>query len=286
MEQLIAHINRSGKSVQSSICHDDAPRLLQLKQDEIHLWCCDDTQVKDAALLQHYRTWLDEVELGRLRRFHFARHRHQFLVTRALVRYALSSYLPSTGPAAWRFGTNDYGRPMLAHPGMVASGLEFNLSHTHCLAVLAICHSGELGVDVEYHRRPCDATLLSDRFFSPLEARQLKALPESQQRQRFFDHWTLKEAYIKARGMGLAIPLSSFSFDLSAPGAIGFGVEPEAGDRGEGWRFWQLRPNATHKIAVAHRAGESAVMTKLRCLQVVPNVSIKPVDYTVFNSTR
>lgn len=270
----------------SSSHPDDTPGLPQLNQDEIHLWCCDDTQIKDAALLQHYRTWLDDVELSRLRRFYFARHRHQFLVTRALVRFALSSYHSSLGPADWRFGTNDYGRPMIANRQAAASSLEFNLSHTRRLAVLAICHGGELGVDVEHHRRPCETALLSDRFFSPDEARELKALPESQQRHRSLDHWTLKEAYIKARGMGLAIPLDSFSFDLSSPGGIGFSVEPEANDRADGWQFWQVRPNATHKIAVAYRAGKAPLTMKLRYFQVVPDVSIKPVSYTVFTSSR
>jgi 4'-phosphopantetheinyl transferase len=264
---------------------DNTYRLPRLKQNELHLWCCDDTKIKDAALLQRYGTWLNEMEMSRLRRFYFAIHRHQFLVTRALVRFALSSYQPSLGPADWQFGTNDYGRPVIANRQMVANNLEFNLSHTRGLVVLAICRGGELGVDVEHQRRKCDATLLADRFFSPAEASKLKALPESQRRHRFFDHWTLKEAYIKARGMGLAIPLDSFSFDLSSAGEIGFGVEPEAGDRSEGWQFWQIRPNATHKIAVAHRNGEAPSAITLRYFQVVPEVSVKPVNYTVFNSS-
>lgn len=270
----------------SSIQHDDTPGLRQLKQDEIHLWCCDDTQVKDAALLQHYSTWLDDVERSRLRRFYFARHRHQFLVTRALVRFALSSYHSSLEPADWRFGTNDYGRPMIANCQMVESNLVFNLSHTLRLAVLAICHGGELGVDVEHHRRPYDAKLISDLFFSPVEVRALKALPESQQRHRFLEHWTLKEAYIKARGMGLAIPLDSFSFDLSSPGGIGFVVEPEAGDKADRWQFWQVSPNATHMIAVAHRAGKAPLTIKLRSFQVVPNVSVQLANYTVSSRSR
>lgn len=268
------------------INHDDTPVRPQLKQDEIHLWCCDDTQVKDDVLLRHYSTWLDNVELGRLRRFYFAEQRHQFLVAHALLRFALSSYHSSLGPADWQFGTNDYGRPMIANPRMVESNLVFSLSHTRRLTVLAICHSGELGVDVEYCRRSWDAVPLSDQFFSPVEARDLKTLPGSQQSQRYFDYWTLKEAYMKARGLGFALALDSFSFDLSLPGKIGFSVEPGAGDRKDGWQFWQTRPNATHRIAIAHRIDEAPQRIKLRHFKAVPNVSIKPVNYAVVSSSR
>lgn len=270
----------------SSVDFDNTHNLPQLGKDEIHLWCCDETAIRDDVLLQHYMTWLNEVELGRFNRFYFARHRHQFLVARALVRFALSSYQPSLSPGDWYFNANEYGRPAIANPGMPDGSLEFNLTHTPGMAVLALCHAGELGVDVEYQLRSTDATLLADRFFSPDEARKLKALPEAQRKDRFFDLWTLKESYIKARGMGLAIPLGSFSFELSSPGEIGFGVEPEAGDRAEGWQFWQVRPNATHKIAVAHRMGDTPVETRLKYFEVVPDVSVNPVDYTVFSSSR
>ena len=269
----------------SDIHHVDTPILPQLEQDEIHLWCCDDTQVKDASLIHHYRAWLDDVELDRLGRFYFAEHRHQFLVARALVRFALSTYHSSIGPADWRFGSNDYGRPTIVNRELVASDLVFNLSHTRGLIVLAFCHGGELGVDVEHCDKSCDNTLLSDQFFSPVEAAALRALPISQQRFRTLDHWTLKEAYIKARGMGLAIPLDSFSFDLSSPGGIDFSVETEAGDRADGWQFWQVEPDSAHKIAVAHRAGDTPSTIKLRFFEAVPHASVKPVNRTVISST-
>ncbi len=266
--------------------HDDTPVRPQLKQDEIHLWCCDDTRIKDAVLLRHYSTWLDDVELGRLERFHFAEHRHQFLVSHALLRFALSSYHSSLGPADWQFSTNDYGRPMVANRRMAGNNPVFSLSHTRGLVVLAICRSGELGVDVEFCRQFGDAARLSDQFFSAGESRDLNSLPESQQGQRYFDYWTLKEAYMKARGLGFAIPLRSFSFDLSLPGKIGFSVEPGAGDRKEGWQFWQTRPNTTHRIAVAHRTDEVPQRIKLRYFKAVPDVSIKPVNYAVVASSR
>ena len=121
-----------------------------------------------------------------------------------------------------------------------------NLSHTDGLVALAVAKT-PVGVDVEDLQRRGRTVELSDRFFAPSEARALRALPEAAQRSRFFDLWTLKEAYIKARGQGLAIPLASFAFDLDH-GPLAF--QPQPGDPII-WQFARMDPTPRHRLALA-----------------------------------
>src|SRR6516225_6152650 len=108
---------------------------IPLPASEIHLWLAFYDEIGEASLHDAYRELLDAGELAQARRFYFARDRLRYLVSRALVRTVLSRYAPI--PAAdWIFSTNCYGRPEIANAEMRASGLTFNLSHTHSLIVL------------------------------------------------------------------------------------------------------------------------------------------------------
>ena len=91
----------------------------------------------------------------------------------------------------------------------------FNLSHSHGIALYALTRGREIGVDIEYFRPDVEAGKLAERFFSPREAAVLRALPEHLRREGFFNCWTRKEAYIKAEGKGMAIPLSAFDVSLT-----------------------------------------------------------------------
>ncbi len=162
-----------------------------------------------------YRQLTTPDENERMARFVFERDRWQFLITRALVRTMLSRYA-TVAPADWRFITNEYGRPeVLDRPAGVAD-LRFNLSHTDGLIACAVTVGREVGVDVERITRAVTHDI-PGRFFAPREVADLRALPEHDQPRVFFDYWTLKEAYIKARGMGLSLPLSDFAFCLRPP---------------------------------------------------------------------
>lgn len=201
------------------------------------LWICENEAVQDQDLLNTYAGWLSEEEKQRWQRFRFARHRQQFLVARALVRSTLANYL-DTHPASLVFSQNQWGKPALQPE---VAGLQFNLSHTDGLVVLAVYEGTEenllLGVDVENLERKAETGDLARRYFSEDEFQALQALDEAQQRQRFFDLWTLKEAYIKAVGMGLSIALDSFSFRFGDE--VGIGFSPEREDDSRLWRFWQ-----------------------------------------------
>lgn len=167
-------------------------------------------------LFAAYESLLTEDERVRHQRLRFERDKRQFLATRALVRTVLSCYEPAVSPSEWRFAIGERGKPSISEPAS-ASGWHFNLSNTRGLVVCAVSgvHS-RLGVDVERLDRSNDLLALADRYFSPMEVSELRTLSSSEQPSRFFDYWTLKESYIKAHGLGLAIPLDSFSFLLGA----------------------------------------------------------------------
>src|SRR5690606_33310169 len=105
-------------------------------------------------------------------------------------------------------------------PGQTDVPLVFNLSHTDGLIACAVSRGREVGVDVEWLDRRGGDIDVADRFFSRYEVQALYAQPPERRRDRFFRYWTLKESYIKARGMGLALPLDRFSFELDRGGAI------------------------------------------------------------------
>jgi 4'-phosphopantetheinyl transferase len=226
----------------------------ELAPGEAHVDWILTAQAHDDVLASAYLALLDEGERARHDRYLFQRSKDEFLVTRALARTTLSRYA-DVDPRAWRFRFNAYGRPEIDGPGDHA-GLRFNLSNTFGLVVCMVARDIDVGVDVEDVERRGQTTAIADRFFSPQEVAALHQVPEQAQRSRFFDYWTLKEAYIKARGMGLAIPLAHFSFSFEADaGGISIGFDPRLDDDPLAWQFWQLRPTERHVISAALRRG-------------------------------
>jgi 4'-phosphopantetheinyl transferase len=199
------------------------------------------------------RALLDSDEQRRADRFLFARDRDTFIAAHALVRRALSRYV-DLPPQLWQFQLGPYGRPEIADA--LPSGLprlRFNLSHTHGFAVCAVTRELDLGVDVETLDRRAPLEIV-DHFFAPAEVAALRGLPLAMQGDRFFVYWTLKEAYIKARGMGLALPLHQFAFVLvpKQPIAITFG--PELTDDPASWNFASFAIGDCYRVALAVRS--------------------------------
>jgi 4'-phosphopantetheinyl transferase len=225
--------------------------VMNLGEREAHLWIVRPESVRDPRLIAAYDTVLSDDERAKRDRYRFEKDRHTCLVSRALVRGTLSRYA-GVAPAAFRFETNHYGRPEIVAPES-ARALRFNLSHTRGLAVLLVARGREVGVDVEDRDRDGKLLQVADRFFSPYEVRALHALPENERLDRFFFYWTLKESYIKARGMGLSIPLSQFSFVLDEERERGIRVllDEQLGDRPERWRFSAMSFGRHHAIASA-----------------------------------
>jgi len=243
--------------------------LLPLNRTEAHLWYVFPEALTDPGLLSVYRQLMCPEERSQQQRFHFAKGRHEYLVTRALVRTTLSRYV-ATDPETWRFEKNSYGKPRIAYPKGILP-LSFNVSNTDRLIVCLVALDREVGVDVEDIERAGETVEVADRFFSPFEVAALRALPVQSQRRRFFEYWTLKEAYIKARGMGLSLPLEQFSFHLAAGCPVRISFDPRLEDYPQSWQFAQFRPTPRHLVAAAIRRGADPDL-HIQLKQTVPLV--------------
>ena len=133
--------------------------------------------------------------------------------------------------------------------------VRFNLTHTEGLIACAVVLEHDVGVDVEDMERKAITPGLAERFFSGREVEDLCNLPEPEKRDRFYDYWTLKESYIKARGMGLSIPLEQFSFHIADNRALRISFGPRLNDDPNRWRFWLMRPTRRHKAALSVSIG-------------------------------
>jgi 4'-phosphopantetheinyl transferase len=234
----------------------------------------------DAEIRATCRAWLSESELRQWQRFVLQTPADLFLISRCLLRHALSWYAP-VPEDAWQFARSGYGRPYVAAPSAYRD-LRFNLSHTSGLVALALRKGGAIGIDVENTTREIDVRGLAERFFAPAETKAVMASGPVQQQERFFAYWTLKEAYIKARGMGLSLPLESFWFELEPPPPQ-LRCTPRCDDQPEGWWFGHFRPTPFHWAALAVA---SPVGTKpaVRVRQGKPVVAREPIWTTPVES--
>jgi 4'-phosphopantetheinyl transferase len=221
---------------------------LTLGTGDVHVWYARPEAVSDPALLRACERTLSTYERERRRRLRLERGRHEYLVAHALLRTCLSRYA-DVPPQAWRFETNHRGRPEISAP-RGAPPLRFNLSHTAGLVACAVTMGAAIGVDVEDTRRSGRGMQVAERFFSTSEVADLRRLPESRRSRRFFEYWTLKEAYVKARGLGLALPLQRFSFRVRRGAPVSVSFDPQLGDRPESWHFALFRPTRRHVLAV------------------------------------
>jgi 4'-phosphopantetheinyl transferase len=207
-----------------------------LPGDEVHVWQVDlvawDKETESLLEL------LDAEERERAARFKFPTPRNQFVISRALLRQALGRYR--------RIEARD-----IHFRGTANCDLRFNLSHTAGATVFAFARHRQVGVDVERIRPNTDAPELAERFFSRPEVQWLRSQPAGQHIPSFFTCWTAKEAYIKAQGEGLSLPLSSFGV-LPRPSGSELRLEvygdPEESQR---WSMWQLELGPELRAALA-----------------------------------
>lgn len=239
--------------------------LLRLEGDAVDIWLTSLADVSDSRL-STYEALLSETERDRWRRFKVRDAANQYLVGRALLRTTLSRYAP-VRELAWIFDTNDYGCPYVSQPDSFRM-LRFNLSHTAGLVACAVTYGNEIGVDVENTARPLDPLELAPTVFAKPEIDRVAATTQEDRRALFFAYWTLKEAYIKARGMGVSLPLDGFWFELGDVPHIHFA--PSCPDRPERWHFrrWQATPD--HALAAAV-ATVSQRLPRFRLCWVVPD---------------
>lgn len=188
--------------------------------------------------------FLNAEERAQHQRFIPPEKRHEYLVTRVLLRTVLGEAL-GVAPEAVRFVRNAWGRPELPTPAL----FRFNVSHTEGLVVCLVSSEYEVGVDTELLSQGPTALHLASKMFASKELNELTALPVEAQAQRAIALWTLKESYIKARGMGLSLALDGFAFRFEESG-IHLEVEPALQDDGKRWQF-ETRVLGNHLVTTA-----------------------------------
>jgi len=209
------------------------PSKLRLGPDEIHVWRA--SLACESATLHRLEATLAEDEKSRAQRFLFERDRNHYVAGRGILRDLLGKYL-SCAPAGLRFRYGPQKKPALDGEATPMSA-RFNLSHSHGLAVFAFSLGREVGIDLEFIRPDFATDDIAARFFSAGELAELRALPAELRAEGFFLCWTRKEAYVKARGAGLHIPLESFSVSLT-PGEPERLVSPDS----QQWTIWSFQP--------------------------------------------
>lgn len=176
------------------------PADLALGEAEVHVWLIGTSD--PAENLAAPINLLSPAELNRAEKFHFDQDRRLFIACHAAVRAILERYL-DTPAADIEFVVGDHGKPSLA-PALAASGIEFNLSHSHRAGLVAVSRDAEVGVDIEFVKTDFAFDDVAGRFFAPREVSALRALPSTLRRRAFYKCWTSKEAFLKAKGTGLS----------------------------------------------------------------------------------
>jgi 4'-phosphopantetheinyl transferase len=197
---------------------------------------------------------LNAEERAQQQRFIPPAKRHEYLVTRILVRTVLGAAL-GVAPEILQFTRNEWGRPALFPPAPI----HFNISHTEGLIVCLVSIEHKVGVDTEQLARAPALLALAPRVFAPQELSDLAALPLEAQAPRALLLWTLKESYLKARGRGLSLPLDGFAFRFAA-GGIRLEVEAALEDDGTLWQF-QTQTLGPHLISMTLAASDSVVVS-------------------------
>ena len=232
----------------TNITHADfeITRPLALAEDEVKLWRVDLESVRSNE--SRWQKLLSADESARASRFHFALDRQCFVASRALLRTILGGYLAAE-PKELSFSYSSKEKPSLG-PAYAASGLRFNVSHSGGIALFAFARQRDVGVDIEQIRRDVEVEAIARRFFSAYEQAQLAAMPAEKKVDAFFRCWTRKEAYIKATGDGLSLPLSQFdvSLEMDETNAL-LATRPDRLEANR-WFLQEVVVGADHKAAL------------------------------------
>ena len=223
------------------------PDQLTLSPAEVHVWRA--SLHASPSRLADLHTILADDERQRAARFHVDRDRDHYIVARGILRTLLGHYVQRP-PQALTFSYNDYGKPALEGPNS-RTPLFFNLSHSHNLVLYAVVYGRDLGIDIEYVRPDFARDQIAEQFFSPRENVELRALTHAQHTIGFFNCWTRKEAYIKARGQGLSLPLDQFDVSLT-PGEPAVLLQTrDIPTEAARWSLQELHPGPGYIAALA-----------------------------------
>lgn len=260
--------------------------MLAIDPYSVHLWLLDFTRISDQQLLASYHALLSDAERTRLGRFTLPNLQHNYLVTRAMVRSCLSFYA-DVKPQQWKFDCDEHGKPFISNAD---TSLMFNLSHSGGRAVLAVTHEHQVGVDVEQLSHKRDWLGIAKHYFNSSEYELIMSTPETTKCALFFRLWTLKEAYLKARGTGISTGLDKISFDFCAD-KLNAHFHADLNENAAQWQFFNYELNADYALSFALKA-ESHIPINIVFFQSWPmaesHSSNTPEDVITlsFSSTR
>jgi 4'-phosphopantetheinyl transferase len=225
--------------------------LFDRLQTQVHAWFCFPESVQDETRLAEYRSVLSAQEVERYQRFNFDKDKHSYLVSHALLRHALSKYIDRE-ESQWQFTSNEHGRPeLLMQPGI--PDIKFNLTHTDGLCACIITLGKACGIDAENIHRKNRLDAVARRMFADEELAQLD---DGSLQQNFYYFWTLREAYVKALGTGLAGSSKEFYFDLNGDDLKAV-LHHKKNQRSEAdWQFGLYQPSNNHVLSVAVESPE------------------------------
>ena len=232
--------------MQKSYSHADwlkCPDRLDFQSHQVDVW-----RIKldlPLATVKQLESTLSTDESQRARRFHFEKDKTNYIVAHGCLRDILSRCLQCE-PGKLNFDINDYGKPSIK-----GYKLEFNLSHSGNLALIAVSRECKVGVDVEHIRSNMEFESIANRFFSPNEVAELISLPLEQRTIAFFNCWTRKEAYIKAQGLGLSLPLDSFDVSLTPNEPVLLHATRPDSHEANRWSLYSLEVDSGYAAAVA-----------------------------------
>ena len=226
-----------------------APANLPSLDRTVHVWA---VRLDDASVdLDGGRELLSPDERDRAARFHFERDRRRYLIAHIALHKILGRYL-QIDPGTLYFELGSNGKPKLP-AALAASGVDFNLSHSHEMALLAVNRIGELGVDIEYVKPDFKFQEIAERFFTAKEVADLRGLPTDLQRQAFFKCWTSKEAFLKAKGTGLSGKLDEVNIEHVNAGQVRIDAEVP------GWHLAELTPGSGYEAALVTQEEPAAI---------------------------
>jgi 4'-phosphopantetheinyl transferase len=254
----------------------------RLEGGEVHVWRT--RRHWSSAAIARFRDWLSYEERAKADAFHFEADRHRAIVGRGLLRHLLGTCL-NRPPDTLQVVAGLNGKPELV-PFLGAAPIEFNISHSGDWILVALAQQRAVGIDVEQMRSGMAALDIAQRVFSKAERTGLATLPPTAREESFFACWTRKEAYIKARGDGLLLPLDSFDVSFRATDAarilatrpdpceasrwtmhdlpLGAGYHAAVAAAGSGWQLRQWHVDEHDLFEACVMPAQSADITQTR----------------------
>lgn len=234
----------------------------RIRETEVVIWLAGVEEALSHRSEEQLLAWLQQEDREDVTRARVTHVRRERIVARALLQLGLSWYLDQP-PGGWRISRGELGRPDLV-PAPGQPDLRFNLSHSGGLVACGFTVGKPIGVDVEHRERAFPLSEEFARYLSPSERARCSAAPESARKDEFLRHWTLKEAYSKALGLGVSMGFDRFSIDLDGPRPK---LRHEPRETAE-WYLeqWELEP--AHWLALAVRQPSDTALS-CRLVQVV-----------------